>query len=275
MNRFERKFTAEETLQILKTGGYEYSAGHQVDIKDELKAAVAGTELIRPEDFATFTLPDHHFTTRMETHNETTFAGAKAFLDGGAQRVCSLNFASAKNPGGGFMSGARAQEEDLALCSGLYHCLLAAPEFYSFHRADRGNALYSHHMIYAPGVPVFRNDRAELIETPWKTSIITSPAVNAGAVRSNTPEKIEQIEPVMKERINHLLTLAAARGETHLVLGGWGCGVFANDPFVIANMFYQALQSERFKTMFESVRFSVLDRTRDLTTYQAFKGIFG
>merc|ERR1719273_1331882 len=34
-----------------------------------------------------------------------------------------LNFASARNPGGGFSTGAEAQEESIARSSGLYPCL--------------------------------------------------------------------------------------------------------------------------------------------------------
>ena len=34
-----------------------------------------------------------------------------------------LNFASAKNPGGGFLNGSMAQEESLAIASAMYVCM--------------------------------------------------------------------------------------------------------------------------------------------------------
>ena len=40
-----------------------------------------------------------------------------------------LNFASARNPGGGFLGGSNAQEESLARCSALYACLKDNPMY--------------------------------------------------------------------------------------------------------------------------------------------------
>ena len=49
-----------------------------------------------------------------------------------------LNFASARNPGGGFLGRAKAQEEDLCRCGGLYRTLVRQPEYYRINR-DRVN----------------------------------------------------------------------------------------------------------------------------------------
>ena len=273
MNRSKRKLIAQETLRIMSSGTYTNRHDQTVSIASALGQAKWGTQLVRPNEFAGLSLPEATFDTQIEVCNETTFAGARALLANGVADVCSLNFASAKNPGGGFLGGSQAQEEALTRASGLYECLQQASEYYDFHRTG-GNCLYSHHMIYSPGVPVFRDDEDQLLDEPWLTSVITSPAVNAGAVRQNTPRLEKHIEPIMAERIERVLLLAASHGHRNLVLGAWGCGVFRNDPKVIAALFNDALATNRFRNVFERVRFSVLDSSNDLTTFTAFNEAF-
>ena len=91
----------------------------------------------------------------MNGYNATTLEVARGLADEG-HRVAALNFASARNPGGGFLTGARAQEESLARASGLYAMLLDDP-MYDHHRS-RKDPLYTAWVIYSPDVPVFRLD---------------------------------------------------------------------------------------------------------------------
>jgi uncharacterized protein (TIGR02452 family) len=177
-----------------------------------------------------------------------------------------LNFASAKNPGGGFQSGARAQEESLARASGLY-ATLAGDRMYDHHRS-RHDPMYTSWVIYSPDVPVFRLDDGELLDEPYLCSFLTSPAVNVGALH-NRDRRCDEIHRVMQERVERVLGVAAMHGHEVLVLGAWGCGVFKNNPRQIAELFRIALTG-RFRGAFTQVVFAVLDSSFD----QQFIGPF-
>src|SRR5947199_268996 len=122
--------------------------------------------------------------TRIDVRNETTFQALARLAGSGGGHLACLNFASAKNPGGGFLNGSLAQEEALACASGLYPCLLKAPEYYESNRANR-SALYLDLTRFRPLVPFFRNDGGALLEQPVLASVITTPAPNAGAIAQN------------------------------------------------------------------------------------------
>ena len=78
---------------------------------------------------------------------------------------CALNFASAKNPGGGWLRGAQAQEEALCRASYLYSCIKGSP-VHQLAKADSNNALYHDVAIFSPDVPVIKTDAGELLGTP-------------------------------------------------------------------------------------------------------------
>lgn len=277
-NRKERAATAAETLEILDQGSYSLEDRTEVAISGPLANAQSQTLLYTPDSvkgIAGSLSSDHDRTRVFAVSNCTTFAAAKEMVDAdaGVDPLC-LNFASAKNPGGGFLSGSQAQEECLARASGLYACLSQKMAYY---QANRGcpTELYTDHIIYSPRVPVFRDDSDRLIGSPYLVSIITAPAVNAGAVRKNEPENVCKIAPTMQRRIEFVLAIARHHGHTQLVLGAWGCGVFANDPADVAEWFHGALtQNPLFKNAFDRVVFAVLDRTEDQTTFRAFHDRF-
>jgi uncharacterized protein (TIGR02452 family) len=209
--------------------------------------------------------------TRITVRNETTFE-AIARLSGSGDHVACLNFASAKNPGGGFLNGALAQEEALAAASGLYPCLLQAPEYYERNRGNR-STLYLDIAIYSPRVPFIRDDEGNLLEKPAFASVITAPAPNAGAIVQNEPANLQKVEPTLRRRAELVLAIAANENVHRLILGAWGCGVFRNDPKMVAKVFGELLR-EAFQGVFEEVVFAVYDRSEDQRTYSAFDGMF-
>lgn len=254
MNRARAAQLGHETVAICRAGYYLSPAGKRVDIDQALRGAVGATVCYPPE----FPLPDSQtgpHDTVVEVLNESTLmAGCRLQREG--FRVCALNFASAKNPGGGFLNGARAQEESLCRSSGLWFCL-HGKDMYQHNRAHR-SCLYTHHAIYSPDVPVIRTDNGDLLDEPWPCSFITCPAVNAGVVLRDDPSARPVIRKVMAERTARVLAIAARHGQEALVLGAWGCGVFKNDPAEIAELFQQALTQD-FRGAFRKVVFAILD----------------
>jgi uncharacterized protein (TIGR02452 family) len=209
-----------------------------------------------------------------EVVNETTLSAASrlAQADGNAN-VLALNFASAKNPGGGFLKGSQAQEESLARASGLYPCIVQMQAMYEANRRLRC-CLYTDNMIYSPGVPVLRDDGDQLLEAPYLVSFVTAPAVNAGVVRRRGTEDVARIEDVMRGRIEKVLSLSVIHHHEILVLGAWGCGVFRNDPRDVARWFGDHLtDGGLFSGAFKKVVFAVLDR-RGGAVIRPFQNVF-
>ncbi|HEY2742981.1 MAG TPA: TIGR02452 family protein [Polyangia bacterium] len=254
--------SAKGTLEVIERGGYVARSGRSVDIRAAIDAAVRGTVLHHPDELDTLAARSFARSSAapiVELTAETTAeAGRRLVQREGVARVVALNFASAKNPGGGFLSGAKAQEEDLARCSALYPCLCAQPEYYRANRAC-GTVLYTDHIIYSPDVPFFRDERLELLEDPFALSIITAPAPNAAAAEQQGLHIDDEIGATLARRAKKVLAVAAAHEHRTLVLGAWGCGVFRNDPAAVARTFADALAGDDLRGAFERVVFAVYD----------------
>jgi uncharacterized protein (TIGR02452 family) len=241
VKRSTRAELAKETVEVVQRGSYHSATGRVVDIAGVVRACLDATRYYSPEELEqlrqeVLRRPAAGFLTVFEVVNETTLAGIARVLSEGHGPVAALNFASAKNPGGGFLGGSQAQEESLARSSALHASLLRAREFYERHRA-LPSPLYTDAMILSPDCPIIRDDDGTLLEEPRLATFITSPAPNAGAAANNRPEELPQVPDVFRRRSQYLLALAASRGYKQLVLGAWGCGVFRNDPGVVAAAF--------------------------------------
>ncbi|MFO0659281.1 MAG: TIGR02452 family protein [Polyangiaceae bacterium] len=127
------KLIAEENLTLVERGSYTGPSGSAVPLRDLVDASVRGTVLYRPNDFDSLPLSSPSTSPRrIEVTAETTANAARRLYESGARHIALLNFASARNPGGGFIRGAKAQEEDLARCSALYQCLMTQPRILFF-----------------------------------------------------------------------------------------------------------------------------------------------
>lgn len=276
MNKQQAIQYANETMDILKNGEYQTTKGKVISILKELNDSIYHSLLYRPSELDSLLTNVEAFSnskTIIEVVSDTTLNASKKLLDEGYQNVVCLNFASAKNPGGGFLTGSRAQEESIARSSGLYPTIKQMNEMYDYNRKNK-TGFYSDYMIFSPKVPVFRHDNGYLLDKPYSLSIITSPAVNAGIVREREKDKFNQIENVMYSRILKILAIAKAQKQEALVLGAFGCGVFGNNPVVVAKLFKEALKDSRFENQFKKVVFAIYEGTPQKPMLNTFKRAF-
>lgn len=272
--RRQRSRIAHETVEVLDRGYYETESGKVVEIESELKYAIENTELYRPKDFDSIQLSEENSSSlSLTVTNKTTLEAAKSIEDEGSSDPFVLNFASARNPGGGFLSGSGAQEESLARATGLYPCISEVTEYYQKNRQS-GTGLYTDNMIYSPRVPVIRDDNGNFLDSPFFVSILTAPAVNRRVVKKEEPERLSEVKPTMDNRVKEVLLVAADNNHENLVLGAWGCGVFDNDPRTISELFKKNIvNAEAFRREFEKVVFAVLDETPSKSTFKTFSEV--
>lgn len=272
----DRKAIAEETVRIARQGFYKIG-GRSVDISEQQKYAVEHSVLIDPiegEKILQRVQPPVPCKNRpiIRTVAATTVNAIRELAGTGRTGIGVLNFASARNPGGGFLNGAMAQEESLAASGGLYETQLKHERYYKANRAC-ASMMYTEHAIYSPEVPFFRDERFSLTAHPVTASVLTLPAVNYGeALRKG--ENAILAKKTMKNRMRRALAIFADNGNKYLALGAYGCGVFRNDPKDVARWWRELLIEEGYGGLFDEIVFAVLDNTPSALCLRAFEAEF-
>jgi uncharacterized protein (TIGR02452 family) len=239
----------KSAVEAAIAGHYVNKADKKVDWSPYIQAACSAKLSIPPSavlpTYDSIPFPE----TRIQVTNETTL-GASSRLVSTNLKPLALNFANGIHPGGGFLNGARAQEEVLCRSSALYKTL-CNDEMYAVHQ-KRKRPDSTDWAILSPDVPVFRTDDGTELEHPWLLSFITCAAPYAPSI--GQPEAGN----LLQQRIHRVLAIARAYRYSVLVLGAWGCGAFANDVWRTARDFRYALENE-FCGAFSDVIFAITD----------------
>lgn len=180
-------------------------------------------------------------------------------------RVCILNMASPKKPGGGVSNGARAQEECIFRCTNA--ALSVDKSFYPLKGVE---------VLYTQGLSIIKNKDYELIK-PVRVDMITASAVNLSkGFDYNDSQLVEKYLDETYGKIKLMIALAVRYKVDVLILGAWGCGVFKNNPHLIANMFNSALSEFKVKTPIKKVVFAVINDHNSVSdNYSVFRDIIG
>lgn len=195
----------------------------------EIQSSIVKARIYEPNTAkCNISIKDKHTKQIVE---ETDAVGA-AIKYASYGKVALLDFASYKNPGGGFMGGSLAQEEAICAQSTLYPVLLSFEStYYEPNRKHTNRSLYSDRTIYVPDIVFFENE----IEKAT-TDVIVCAAPNRGAALSAGVDEYECLE-ALKKRINTALSIAFKNNCDIVIAGAFGCGVFKNNPEDVANIF--------------------------------------
>jgi uncharacterized protein (TIGR02452 family) len=290
MSRSQRKNLGVETVAIMQAGTYQVPEVGSIDISEAIQNSVErATHFHFSRDLSqeASTLFTQRSQATSKTNIRVTTDGTiEAILklgeEIGENEVCAMNFASAKNPGGGFLRGSSAQEESLARSSTLYPTLVkfldqevvkregSDETYYNINRKIENRGIYTSCAIYSPSVQVIRSEDGQL-RTPMSCSFVTIPAPNKTV--KNCP-RLKSATEALIDRIDRTLAIALLNNHSHLVLGAFGCGVFGNDPAEVAFIFKKLIFG-KYDSCFETIVFAIkTSKPETDENFQAFLRAF-
>lgn len=260
-SREERIKLAHNTLAYLAYGVYRTAEQHAVYFQKGNQLA-ARSQFVLPQK-ETFHAKNNHYLMRIIVEDKDCLEMAQTFVEEG-HKTAVVNFANPEAPGGSFLDGARAQEEQICFRSELAGMMeflgkdrKVYPTLYKFKEHFGGS-------IHTPDVLVFREGEAKdfaLLNDPFKVGILTSAAPelpDTKKVDEKITYKNEKTKQLVKAAIRTQLHTAYEQGYEAIVLGAFGCGVFMNPPDAVAELYHEVL-SQEFKGAFKRVGFAIID----------------
>lgn len=183
-------------------------------------------------------------------------------------KVCMLNMASYKRPGGGVRNGAATQEECLFRCSNLFETV-----------NKKHYPLQDDQCIYTRDAVFFKNARYHTID-PITCDVVTIAAINLNKNSKYDKKNEKWVDGIVEKNSNYnwmtrhkmklMLSLAKQNHVKVMILGAWGCGVFKNDPVDIANLFKEVFEDYEF----EAVIFPIINDQNSVgDNYNVFKEV--
>ncbi|RYP20308.1 hypothetical protein DL765_002871 [Monosporascus sp. GIB2] len=268
--------------------------------EDSLDAAIMMAESLARQP-ATPTATTTAATVTATTGEGTADADAE---DGRNRRVAVLNLASERTPGGGWLSGAIAQEEALCYRSSLslslhraYYPLAPRSAIYTRDVVVVRSSMGSGHRLLLP------QQAPQAPQTPGTPTPRRLPVVSVVSVAGVRRPEVEEMaaaaagdgagrgqrgrgermfrhaadRDLTRDKMRLALRVAAAEGHELLVLGALGCGAFGGPPDDVARCWLGVLEEPEFAGgWFREVWFAVLDKDgRPGGNFDVFERVLG
>lgn len=235
----------------LATKAKEWTERMEFLYKGEIEQSAEQSRVFRDAQLIT---PQGRADTKIRLVQTDTVTAIQLF---GGPGTTVLSFASYRRPGGGFTSGAMAQEEALCHSSTLYPVLKRKQGvFYDLNEKQLNKRLYTDAAIYSPDIRFGEK----------KVGVITCAAPNKkAALKMGVTEKENNV--ALKKRIRYVISIAAELYTKTFIIGAWGCGVFGQDPYEVAQFFFDELKEMK---LFETVVIAIPAGLN----YDVFKEVF-
>lgn len=177
-----------------------------------------------------------------------------------------LNMASRRNPGGGVLTGAGAQEETLFRRTNLFRSLYQFAPFAHEYGITQSYCQYpldrNYGGIYTPGAICFRDNEQRgyaLLDKPFSLSFISVAGMNRpDLIDGGLMIAHHLVEPI-KNKIRTIFRIGLEHGHDSLVLGALGCGAFCNPPRHIARLFHMVMEEPEFRNRYSKIVFAIID----------------
>lgn len=278
----------QQTIQCTKE--FQYYCLEKGEIiqfnQEEIIKSIRKNEMLHDLDIS---IGGNHYNTKIYVDHRDCVDCTIEFLANHPEfqnQVMLLNLANPLKPGGGWQSGAKAQEEQLFRRSNYWQHIATSeydPErIWSYPIPQFGG-------IFSPNVIFFRHSEENSLELGGPYAFMASPhRINCLAVAAcQWPHLIDDIsrheqvlhpdyEIITRKKIETIFSIASRKHQKVLILGAFGCGAFQNPPQHIARLFQEVI-SESFSNTFHTIIFSVytVGAAAIQYNYDSFVDIFG
>lgn len=180
--------------------------------------------------------------------------------------------------GGGYLSGAGAQEENLFRRTN-YVQHLADPDNEFDPERKWSYRLPEFSCVYSTNVFIIRAAEAEgyaFLRKPIAMSFVALSAYCSPALTKDKQRLIPQAAENTKRKIRCMLATGLYHDHDSLVLSALGCGAFRNPPRHMAGLFKEVLEEDEFANKYKHISFAIIDdhNARREGNYQPFKEVF-
>lgn len=262
MDKNERTEVFKNTTETVSAGHYQASDGTIKEFyrNDEM---INGTKFYSKKVKVDYNALKRYEYTKISVIDIDCLYAAEQLIHKGLNPAV-LNMASFHTPGGGVERGSAAQEESIFRRTNIFRSLYqfhSVGENYNIKQLEERYPLEMHFgAIYTPSVMVFKsseNDGCKLLDNPFFIDVITMPAIKKPETENG--KLAAWAKDILKIKIKQIFDIAITNGNDSLVLSAFGCGAYGTPPDEMAKLFYDTINSEKYKNAFKEIVFAIIN----------------
>ena len=178
-------------------------------------------------------------------------------------KICLLNFASYKTPGGIFIHCTKppAQEEALCFCSNLYQELVKQENIWYKKHLALNRGLYANESILSKDISIVAAAPGDFLSQDeiFMVDVLSCAAPNLSYLTKLGQKNCAEAIAAQKDRVNYVMNILCSEQYDAIILGAFGCGVFHCNPNIISTAFAEFLKEHRHQM--GEVIFAIPDET--------------